>query len=183
MKEGAIPRGWTLRNGTVARDEVGESDNGGHYTGSEPGADVLHVQVIDGKEVMMVTALGIPLQPPPIGRVLVVDEKPLPPDGPRVANLSLTGQQSRTTGHSNNWTVTPWLTNDSALAGATIIVNGYKSIDTMSMRAAFDKGYSLAACDNGIQSDSTFLADLEHILIRVCKARHIHLVRVSTTII
>lgn len=44
-------------------------------------------------EVMIVTALGVPLQPPPLGRVLVVDEKPLPPDGPKVSKMSVIGQQ------------------------------------------------------------------------------------------
>ena len=139
----------------------------GSSLGSEPGKDVLDIRVINDEEIIYVTALEVPLVPPPSGRVLVVDEKPLPPDTPQGQNITSLTLRSLTLGLSNQWTITPWLLNSGDLLGATIIVTGYKTLDAATLRATFRRGFSITSVENGLQTEATFVQDLKQMLKRV----------------
>tara|TARA_R110002050_G_C8947969_1_gene513122 strand:+ start:1109 stop:1651 length:543 start_codon:yes stop_codon:yes gene_type:complete len=154
--------GWTLKDGNVTRD-----DSGSISLGSDPGPDVIHADWDGDEECLFCTPLQRRLLPPPLGRILVVDEKPLQPDVPEALHLTTMAVKAPTTGRSNNWTVTPWLTNDGELASATIIVTGHKSIDCESLSSLFKEGFHFAAADNGLQSEQTFTNDLEAVFKKV----------------
>jgi hypothetical protein len=185
IASGNIVKGWVIKNGCVTR----EMSNEGTYTGSQPGPDVLEWR--DG--CFWVKPLDTKLVGPPASRLLVMDEKPILPDGPKVKNLSVSNLSSLCHGRTSQWTAVPWLCGDGTLASATLIQRDRKTIDSRFVKPLMDADFAYFATDNGLQSPQTFVQDLERVLAKIqcsvedpvvfiCDGHSSHLTREATAV-
>ena len=114
--------------------------NEGSYIGAQPGSDVLEWK----DQCFWVKPLGEKLVGPPASRLLVMDEKPILPDGPKVKNLSVSNLSSLCHGRTPQWTAVPWLAGDGTLVSATLIQRNRKSISESYLKHLFDADFSYA---------------------------------------